>query len=89
MLAICVHTWNPKAPRMTEEAFLPSREKFMGDLMAKKVPVKSIHSAFNWEQGKAWRVWETDTTERPAGIMAQFLHVHTDIIPAKLAPQIM
>ena len=54
MLVICVHTWNPKAPGMTEKEFLPVREKFMKDLMAKKVPVKNIHSIFNWEQGKAW-----------------------------------
>lgn len=44
MHAICVHSWNPKAPGMTEEQFLPNREKFMKDLMAKKAPVKSMHS---------------------------------------------
>lgn len=88
MLVICVHTWNPKAPGMTEKEFLPRREKFMKDLMAKKVPVKSMHSVFNWEQGKAWCVWETDTIERLKGIMAE-QPVHTDIIPVKLAPQIM
>ena len=89
MLAICIHTWNPKSPGMTEEEFLPAREKFMKDLMAKKVPVKSLQAAFNWEQGKTWCVWETDTIERLEEIMAQFLHVHTDTVPVKLAPQIM
>lgn len=47
----------------------------MKDLMAKKVPVKSIHSVFNWEQGKAWCVWETDTMERLEGIVAEFLYI--------------
>ena len=89
MQAICIHTWNPKAPGMTEIEFLPAREKFMKDLMAKKVPVKSTQAAFNWEQGKAWCLWETDTIERLEGIMAQFMNVHTDIIPVKLLPQIM
>jgi hypothetical protein len=58
---------------MTEKEFLPNREKFMKDLMAKKVPVKSTQAAFNWEQGKAWCLWETDTIERLEGIMAQLL----------------
>ncbi|HUT71731.1 MAG TPA: hypothetical protein VMW89_13745 [Desulfatiglandales bacterium] len=89
MEAICVHTWNPKAPGMTEKEFLPAREKFMKDLRAKKVPVNSTQAAFNWEQGKAWCLWETDTIERLEGIMAQFLNVHTDIIPVKLAPQVV
>jgi hypothetical protein len=89
MQAICVHTWNPKAPGMTEEEFLPAREKFMKDLMEKKVPVKSTQAAFNWEQGKAWCLWETDTVGRLEGIMEQFMNVHTDIIPVKLMPQIM
>ncbi len=48
MLVICVHAWNPKAPGMTEKQFLPRREKFMKELMAKKVPVKSVQSVFNW-----------------------------------------
>jgi hypothetical protein len=74
---------------MTEKEFLPVREKTMKDLMAKKVPVKSIHSVFNWEQGKAWCVWETDTIERLQGVMAQLQNIHTDVIPVRLAPQIM
>jgi hypothetical protein len=73
---------------MNEKEFLPRREKFMKDLMAKKVAVKSVQSVFNWEQGKAWCVWETDTIERLKGIMAE-QPIHTDIIPVKLAPQIM
>ena len=89
MLVICIHNWNPKAPGMTEEEFLPRREEFMKDLMAKKVPVKSMQAAMNWEQGKGWCVWETDTVERLEAIMAGFPNVHTDIIPVKLAPQIM
>jgi len=89
MLVICVHTWNPKAPGMTEEEFLPRREEFMKDLMAKKVPVKSIQAVTNWEQGKSWCVWETDAIERLEGIMAEFPHIHTDIIPVKLLPQVM
>jgi len=74
---------------MTEEEFLPRREKFMKDLMAKNMPVKSMQAVMNWEQGKGWCVWETDTIERLEGIMAEFAYVHTDIIPVKLAPQIM
>jgi len=74
---------------MTEEEFLPNREKFMKDLMAKKVPVKSMHSVTNWEQGKAWCVWETDTIERLEGIMAEFQYIHTDIISVEVLPQIM
>jgi len=89
MIVVCVHTWNPKAPGMTEKDFLPRREEFMKGLMAKKVPVKSLHSVFNFEHGKAWCVWETDTMERLQGIMAEFTYIHTDIIPVKLAPQIM
>ena len=89
MLVICVHTWNPKAPGMTEKEFLPRREELMKGLMAKKLPVKSLHSVMNFEQGKGWCVWETDTVARLEGIMADHLNVHTDIIPVKLAPQIM
>jgi hypothetical protein len=89
MLMICVHNWNPKAPGMTQEEFFPAREKFMKDLAERKVPVKSMQAVFNWEQGKAWCVWETDTTERLEGIMAEFSYIHTDIIPVELAPQIM
>jgi len=89
VLVICVHSWNPKAPGMTEKEFLPTREKFMKDLMAKKVPIRSVHAVVNWEQGKAWCVWETDTVGRLEGIMAQFTYLHTDIIPVKLLPQIM
>jgi hypothetical protein len=74
---------------MTEKEFLPAREKFMKDLITKKSQIRSIHSAFNWEQGKAWCVWETDTIERLQGVMAQFQNIHTDVIPVKLAPQIM
>ena len=88
MQAICIHTWNPKAPAMTEEAFLPAREKFLKNLIAKKLPVKSLQAAFNWEQGKAWCLWETDTLERLQSIMAEFPNIHTDIIPVKQAPQV-
>ena len=88
MLVMCVHTWNPKAQGMTEKEFLPRREKFMKDLMQKKVPVKSVQSVFNWEEGKAWCIWETDTIKRLQEIMAQ-QPVHTEIISVKLAPQIM
>jgi len=88
MLVMCVHAWNPKAPGMTEKEFLPRREKFMKELMEKKVPVKSVQSVFNWEQGKAWCLWETDTIKRLQDIMAQ-QPVHTDIIHVKQAPQIM
>ncbi len=89
MLVICVHTFNPKAPGMTEEEFLPRREEWMKGLMAKNVPVKSMQAAMNWEQGKGWCVWETDTIERLEGIMAEFQYIHTDIISAKILPQIM
>ena len=89
MLVICVHTWNPKAPGMTVEEFLPRREEFMNDLVAKKVPVKSMQTAMNWEQGKGWCIWETDTIERLEGIMAEFSNIHTDIIPVEIAPQVM
>ncbi len=89
MLVICAHTWNPKVPEMTQEEFLPAREKIMKDLLARKIPVKSIQAAVNWEQGKAWCFWETDTIERLEGIMAEFSYIHTDIIPVELAPQIM
>lgn len=34
MVVICAHTWNPKAPGMTEKEFLPKREEFMKGLMA-------------------------------------------------------
>lgn len=88
MQAICVHTWNPKAPGMTEKEFLPAREKFMRNLAAEKVPLKSLHAAFNWEKGKAWCVWETDTLERLESIMAEFPQIHTDIMPVKQAPQV-
>jgi hypothetical protein len=73
---------------MTEKEFLPRREKFMKDLMQKKVPVKSVQSVFNWEEGKAWCIWETDTVKRLQEIMAEHPQ-HTEIIPVKLAPQIM
>lgn len=89
MLVICVHTWNPRAPGMTEREFLPRREEFMKGLMAKKIPVKSIQAAMNFEQGKGWCLWETDTVERMEGIMAEFQNIHTDVIPVNLAPQIM
>jgi hypothetical protein len=74
---------------MTENEFLPRREEFMKGLMAKKVPVKSIRAAMNFEQGKGWCVWETDTVARMEGIMAEFPNIHTEVIPVKLAPQIM
>jgi hypothetical protein len=74
---------------MTEGEFFPRREKWMKELMAKKVPVKSKQALFNWEQGKGWCLWETDTVARMEGIMAEFPNVHTDVIPVKLAPQIM
>ena len=89
MLVICAHTWNPKTPEMSQEVFLPTREKFMKDLVARKVPVKSIQAAVNWERGNAWCIWETDTIERLEGIMAEFSYIHTDIIPVELAPQVM
>ena len=89
MLVVCVHTWNPKAPGMTEKEFLPRREEFMKGLTAKKVPVKSMQSAMNFEMGKAWCLWETDTVARLEGIMAEFPTVHTEVFPVKLAPQIM
>jgi hypothetical protein len=57
------HTWNPKAPGMTGKEFIPHREKWMKDLMAKKVSVRSMHSVFNWEQGKAWRLGNTHDRE--------------------------
>jgi len=88
MQAICVHTWNPKAPGMTEKDFLPARENFMRKLIAEKVPVKSLHAAFNWEEGKAWCLWETDTLERLKSIMAEFPNIHTDVMPVKQAPQV-
>ena len=89
MLVICVHTWNPNAPRMKAEEFLPRREEFMNDLVARKVPVKSMQAAMNWEQGKGWCIWETDTIERLESIMAEFPHIHTDIMPVKQAPRII
>ena len=88
MQAICIHTWNPRSPGMTEKEFLPAREKFMRHLVESKLPVKSLHAAFNWEQGKAWCLWETDTIKRLESIMAEFSNVHTDIIPVKQAPQV-
>jgi hypothetical protein len=88
MQTICIHTWNPAAPGMTEEAFLPAREKFIKNLIARKLPVKSLQAAFNWEQGKAWCVWETDTLERLQSIMAEFPNIHTEIVPVKQAPQV-
>lgn len=88
MLAMCVHTWNPKNQGMTEQEFLPRREKFMKELIAKKVPVRSVQSVFDWEQGKAWCLWETDTIGRLEAIMAEH-PVHTEITPVKQAPQIM
>ncbi len=89
MLVICVHTWNPKAPGMTEKEFLPRREESMKGLTAKKVPVKSVQAVMNFEQGKGWCVWETDKIARMEGIMAEFPNIHTDVIPVKLVPQIM
>jgi hypothetical protein len=74
---------------MTEKEFLPKREEFMKRLMAKKLPVKSVQAAMNFEQGKGWCLWETDTVARMEGIMAEFPTVHTEVIPVKLAPQIM
>ena len=74
---------------MTEKEFFPRREEFMKGLKAKKVPVKSIQAAMNFEQGKGWCLWETDTIARMEGIMAEFPNMHTDIIPVKLAPQVM
>ncbi len=89
MLVICVHTWNPKAPGMMEKEFLPMREKFMKGLIAKKLPVKSVQAALNFEQGKGWCLWETDTVARMEGIMAEQPNIHTEVIPVKLAPQIV
>lgn len=37
---------------MTEKEFLAMREKFMKGLIAKKLPVKSVQTALNFEQGK-------------------------------------
>jgi len=89
MLVICAHMWNPKAPGMKEKKFLPKREEFMKGLKAKKVPVKTMQSAFNFEQGNAWCLWETNTVTRMEGFMGEFPNVHTEIIPVKLAAQIM
>jgi hypothetical protein len=47
MLAICVHTWNPKATGMTEEEFLPAREKFMKDLMAKNPQLPNMSTTIS------------------------------------------
>ena len=88
-MAICVHTWNTKAPGMTEKEVLPRREEFMKGLKAKKLPVKSVQAAMNFEQGKGWCLWEADTVARLEGIMAEFPNIHTEVIPVKLAPQIM
>jgi len=60
----------------------------MKDLLAKKVPVKSIQAVTHWKQGKGWCVRETDTIESLEGIMAEFSHIHTDIIPVKPLPQV-
>jgi len=57
--------------------------------MAKKLPVKSVQAAMNFEQGKGWCLWETETVARMEGIMAEFSTVHTEVIPVKLAPQII
>ena len=89
MLVICAHTWNPKAPGMTEKEFMPKRQEFMKGLIARKVPVKSMQAAMNFEQGKGWCLWETDTAARMEGIMAEFPNIHTEVIPVKLAPQVM
>lgn len=88
MQAMCIHTWNPRGPGMTEKEFLPAREKFMQHLVESKLPVKSLHAAFNWEQGKAWCLWETDTIQRLESIMGEFSNIHTDIIPVKPAPRV-
>ncbi len=88
MLVMCIHTWNPKAQGMMEKEFLPRREKFMKELMAKKAPVKSLQSVFNWKEGKAWCLWQTDTVARLKTIMAA-QPAHTEIIAVKKAPQIM
>jgi len=74
---------------MTEKEFMPKREDFMKGLMAKKIPVKSLQAAMNFEQGKGWCLWETDTVARMEGLMTEFPTVHTEVIPVKLAPQIM
>jgi hypothetical protein len=74
---------------MTEKEFLPMREKFMKGLIAKKLPVKSVQAALNFEEGKGWCLWETDTVARMEGIMAENSNIHTEVIPVKLAPQIM
>ncbi len=89
MLVMCVHTWNPKAPGMAEEEFLPRREEFMKGLKGKKVPAKSIQAAMNFEQGKGWCLWETDTVARMESIMAEHPNMHTEVFPVKLAPQVM
>ena len=34
------------------------------------------------------KIWETDTLERLESIMAEFPHIHTDIMPVKQAPQV-
>lgn len=88
MLVMCVHTWNPKTEGLTEKDFLPRREKWQKELIAQKVPVRSLQSVFDWKQGRAWCLWETDTVERLEAIMAQHA-VHTEIVPVKQAPQIM
>ena len=50
--------------------------------------VHTWNAAFNWEKGKAWCIWETDTLERLERIMAEFPHIHTDIMQVKQAPQV-
>ncbi len=88
MLVMCVHTWNPKTEGMTEKEFLPRREKMQKELMAKKLPMRSLQSVFDWQHGRAWCLWETDTVERLEAMMAE-RPLHTEVIPVKLAPQIM
>jgi hypothetical protein len=61
----------------------------MKGLMAKKLLVKNVQAAMNFEQGKGWCLWETDTVARMEGLMAEFPSIHTEVIPVKLARQIM
>ncbi len=86
MLAMCVHTWNPNM--QGEKEVLPRREKFMKELMAKNVPVRSLQAVFNWEEGKAWCLWETDTIDTLKKIMDE-QPAHTEIFSVERAPQIM
>jgi hypothetical protein len=89
MLVMCIHSFNPKVPGMTVKEFLPRREEWMKGLMAQNLPVKSLQAVGNWEQGKGWCLWETDTIERMEGLMAQFQNIHTEIIPVETMPQVM